>query len=48
MVKEILPPRIRMELLHSNIWWLDWVALIDNGFVTPKVWNVTKRVFDDV
>ena len=22
-----LPPRIRMELLHSNIWWLDKVEL---------------------
>ena len=27
-----LPPRTRMELLHSNIWWSDGVELINNGF----------------
>lgn len=38
MVKGIyqLPPRTRMELLHSNIWWSDGVELIGNGFTYSK------------
>ena len=26
-----LPPRSRMELLHSNIWWLEGVELLEKG-----------------
>ena len=31
-----LPPRIRMELLHSNIWWSDGIELINNGVEYAK------------
>ena len=31
-----LPPRIRMELLHSNIWWLDKVELLCKIFTHAK------------
>ena len=31
-----LPPRTRMELLHSNIWWSDGVELINKGFTYEK------------
>jgi hypothetical protein len=34
MVKGIyqLPPYTLLELLHSNIWWLEGLELINNGF----------------
>ena len=31
-----LPPRTRMELLHSNIWWSDGIELINNGIEYAK------------
>ena len=38
MVKGLyqLPPRTRMELLHSNIWWSKGVDLINKGFSYDK------------
>lgn len=42
MVKELyqLPPRTRMELLHSNMWWLDGVELLNKGFTYAKGLNL--------
>ena len=38
MVKGLyqIPPRTRMELLHSNIWWSEGVELLNKGFDCHK------------
>ena len=41
MVK--LPPRTRMELLHSNVWWFDIVELLKNGFTYPQGLNIYRK-----
>ena len=38
-----LPPHNRMELLHSNIWWSDWVELINKGFTYAKGLNFYRK-----
>ena len=53
MAKNIyqLPPRIRMELLHSNIWWSDGVELLKKGFTYTKGLELYRkgiRSMDDV
>lgn len=52
MVKSIyqLPPRTRMELLHSNIWWSEGVEL-NKGFTYDKGFHLFRqgiRVVDDI
>ena len=38
MVKNFyqFPPRTRIELLHSNIWWLDRIDFFKKGFFLLK------------
>ena len=31
-----LPPRMRMELLHANIWWSEGLDLLNQGFTYSK------------
>lgn len=31
-----LPPHTQMDLLHSNIWWLDGVELINKEYTYAK------------
>lgn len=38
-----LPPRTRMGLLHSNIWWSDRVELIGNGFTYSKSLELYRK-----
>ena len=53
MAKSIyhLPPRTKMELLHSNIWWSDGVELLKKGFSYSKGLELYRqgiRNVDDV
>ena len=46
-----LPPRTRMELLHSNIWWSDGVELLKKGFSYSRGLELYRkgiRKVDDV
>ena len=38
-----LPPRTRMKLLHSYIWWSDGVEFINNGFTYVKGWELYRK-----
>ena len=53
MVKGLyqLSPRTLMELLHSNIWWSDGVALINDGFTYDQGLELYRKgiqVVEDV
>ena len=46
-----LPPRTRMELLHSNIWWSDGMELLKEGFSYSRGLELYRkgiRRIDDV
>jgi hypothetical protein len=45
MVKGLyqIPPRTRMELLHSNIWWSDGVELLKRGFTYAKGLHLYRK-----
>ena len=38
-----LPPRSRIELLHSNFWWSKGVNLLKNGFTHSQCINLYKK-----
>ena len=38
-----LPPRTRMEFLHSNVWWSDGVKLLKNGFTHAQGLNLYRK-----
>jgi hypothetical protein len=45
MVKDTyqLPTCTLMELLHSNIWWLDGLELIDNGVTYARAHELYRK-----
>jgi hypothetical protein len=38
-----LPSRIRIELLHSNIWWADGMEPLNKGFTYAKSLNICRK-----
>ena len=45
MVKGLyqIPPRTRLELLHSNIWWLEGIELINKALIMTVAVNFSAK-----